>query len=279
MPVLSAPELRRLLASLGYHLTKKRSQNFLISAGVAATIVDALFPPQIRVPAEVLEIGPGLGALSDALAAKASRLWLLELDRGMAEYLVNHFAGEDRVEVLQGDALAIEWPPAARIISNTPYAITGPLVERMAVQPGVACAVLMVQKELADRMLAPPGTPGYSRLTVTTQAFFTVEKIAAVGPNNFYPVPSVASVVLRLVPRATPELPEQERAGFLEFLAHVFPHKGKMLRNGLKHWLGQEALAPLEPLLAKWGEKRPREISPTIFLQIYQELREARAGA
>ena len=194
----------------------KRSlgQNFLVDRGVQRRIVDAL---EAGSDAEVLEIGPGRGALTDHLAGQVRRLILVELDRVLAGELAVRFAGTPGVEVLQRDILTVdptevsEAPGELRVVGNIPYNLTTPILFHILEPPRPVVLVVMVQEEVADRIVAPPGGKTYGELAVGIRAVASVERLFRVPRGVFRPVPGVDSAVLRIVPlRPSPVLPEDE---------------------------------------------------------------------
>lgn len=180
----------------------------------------------------VLEIGPGLGVLTRPLAQHAQVL-AVEVDRGLAERL----AGElPEVRVHTGDALQFDWdealaglPEPRALVSNMPYNITGPLLGKaLEVRQSIGHAVLMMQREVAERILAPAGDSARGALSVSVQSAFEVRRVVDAPPGAFEPPPKVASVVLRLVPRARTEPP-----GFRDVVRRGFSQPRKTLANNL----------------------------------------------
>lgn len=196
---------KRTLLVRGLRPRARFGQTFLVDAKFAQRIAAAL-PPD----AFVIEIGGGTGTLTEALAERARRLEVLEIDRGLCDLLRERFAdAARRVTIVEGDALDVDFaarlsheqPPRA-ICGNLPYNITTPLLERITASADHwESAVIMVQREYAKRLTAHPGTPDYSSLTLFAQHFCTAERLFEIGAAGFYPAPRVSSTVVRLTPR------------------------------------------------------------------------------
>jgi 16S rRNA (adenine1518-N6/adenine1519-N6)-dimethyltransferase len=223
-----------VLAHLGARPRKALGQNFLTDQGVALRIAEAATTP---VGGTVLEIGPGLGALTRLLLARAGLVVAIERDRLLAAALRADLGTDPKLQLVEADALEVSWgellrgqPRPAVIAGNLPYSITGPILRRVrAAAPQIDCAVLMVQREVADRIVAAAGTKAYGAMTVAMQASFTVGRLALVKARSFHPVPKVDSAVVVLTPK-----PEAERVtgeAFERVVEAGFATRRKMLRN------------------------------------------------
>jgi 16S rRNA (adenine1518-N6/adenine1519-N6)-dimethyltransferase len=225
----------------------KLGQNFLVSPTAQAAIADALGDITHRT---VVEIGPGRGAITSILAGRAQRLIAIELDRDLAPRLREQFAGRANVQILEQDILstdlaALRAPGEEKlfVVGNLPYYITSDiLLHLFAVHQHIERAVIMIQREVADRVAASPGTRDYGLLSATTQLYARVEKLFTLPPGAFSPPPQVHSTVLRLTmaPRfeelqLTPA-PDQDdpAAAFIAFLRIGFAQKRKMLAKNLR---------------------------------------------
>jgi 16S rRNA (adenine1518-N6/adenine1519-N6)-dimethyltransferase len=198
------PDARDLLRK--YDLLPKRSfsQNFLIQPGAIAQIADAV----AALGDQVVELGPGLGALTHALLARGCSVLAVELDRDMVHVLQEEFAEQERLEVRQGDAAEVDLRVALR------------------------GAVLMVQREVRDRLIAEPATKEYGALTIFTRAGFEIETVCRLRPGSFYPAPQVESAVVRLLPREAPLAEETD--SFQAVVRAAFQMRRKTLRNALR---------------------------------------------
>lgn len=228
----------------------KLGQNFLVDRSAGEKIVAALGD---IAQALVVEIGPGKGALTETLAARAGRLIAIELDRMLAAELRYKYSRHANVEILEGDVLHIDFrtvlnrtigplndlrpnkPARARVIGNLPYYITSDILLRLFdFHNQFDMMVIMVQREVADRIAAKPGSSDYGLLSATAQLYCQVEKLFTLSPESFSPPPKVHSSVLRL--RVAPRFAELQvqPKDFIDFLKIAFAMKRKTLLNNLK---------------------------------------------
>ncbi len=223
----------------------KLGQHFLVSATAQAAIVDALGDVSART---VVEIGPGRGAITKLLALRAERLVVVEVDRDLAARLREEFAGRESVEVLEQDVLATDFAALVEqsgeklvVVGNLPYYITSEILLRLfAHAADVERVVIMVQREVADRLAARPGTRDYGVLTVTAQMYARVEKLMTLPPGAFAPAPQVESTVVRLTLAPRFEELGADPEGFFRFVRACFAQKRKMLGKNLRN-AGYEA--------------------------------------
>jgi len=263
----------------------KLGQHFLSSDPAALRIVEALGDVS---KATVLEIGPGRGVLTSLLAKQAQRLIAIELDRVLAAQLRMLFGTRPNVEIIEGDVLKIELdtvfgpkpgslrpglnyqPEPARVIGNLPYYITSDILLRLfEYHRYFSTIVIMVQKEVADRLAAHPGSRDYGLLTATARLYAKVEKLFTLPPEAFSPPPKVHSTVLRLTIHPCFEELKVPEAEFISFLKLSFGLKRKTLWNNLKTGYDTDLL---KAALAKAGvkpgvraEALPLEKSAAIF--------------
>ncbi|MDH3201980.1 MAG: 16S rRNA (adenine(1518)-N(6)/adenine(1519)-N(6))-dimethyltransferase RsmA [Myxococcales bacterium] len=231
------PDARDLLRKYDLHPKRAFSQNFLIQAGAIARIADAV----TELGQEVVELGPGLGALTHALLARGCRVTAVELDRDMIHVLRREYAGEESLQVVEADAAEFDLRSHAEtqgsklvLTGNLPYRATGAIVRRVVDdRDAVVGAVLMVQKEVRDRLIAEPGHKEYGALTVFVQAVFEVETVCRLRPGSFYPAPKVDSTVVRLLPREAPLAEETD--ALRAVVRAAFQTRRKTLRNALRN--------------------------------------------
>lgn len=219
-------------------LKPKLGQNFLVDMQAAQRIAAALGEIAGRT---VLEIGPGRGAITESLAARAKQVVAVELDGELAAGLRERFEAA-RVTVVEDDVLRFDLAAAAAqageklcVAGNLPYAITSPILLKLAAShAALDLAVLMVQREVAERVTAEAGTRDYGLLSVTMQMYGPVEKLFTLPPSSFSPPPKVHSTVFRW--RFAPRFAELgiEEAGFQRFLRQIFAQKRKTLANNLR---------------------------------------------
>ncbi len=235
----------------------KLGQNFLADASAAERIVEALGD---LTGATVLEIGPGRGALTGLLAERAGRVVAIEIDRVLAAQLGMQFGKRRNVEVIEGDVLAMDLatlivlhpgdlvprltaPPKASVVGNLPYYITSPILMRLFRFAGyLEKVVITVQREVAARIAARPGSRDYGVLSAATQLYARVEKLFTLPPGAFSPAPKVHSTVLRLTVEPRAEALGVPADAFVEFLKLCFAHKRKTLANNLKAAHGEDAV-------------------------------------
>jgi 16S rRNA (adenine1518-N6/adenine1519-N6)-dimethyltransferase len=234
--VYGKSEVRYLLDRLGVAPQKSMGQNFLTDSAVAESIVSGLDPREEDV---VVEIGPGVGALTNCLAGRVRRLILVEFDQRLAGFLRDKFAGDSSVEVECADAVGFDLRPLfkegpVKVIGNLPYSCAGEIMRRFLDPPTpVRLAVLMLQKEVANRLLAVPRTKAYGRLTLLTQLGWVVEGLSTLPPDPFYPRPGVDSTVLRLRGRVNDEIEPFSREIFDRLLRCGFAQRRKQLKKRL----------------------------------------------
>jgi len=188
----------------------------------------------------VIEIGPGRGALTEKLLKRAARVIAIEVDPYLAEHLRRKFSAEPRLEVVQADVLATnlaQWGPAP-IAGNLPYYITSPILEKV-LPLRVPRAVFLVQKEVAERLVAQPGCRSYGFLTVQTAVFAQARLLFEVKPAAFRPPPKVVSAAVLLEPQS---LSVEDTGAFLRFAGLCFAHKRKTIRNNLAEVYGRDAV-------------------------------------
>ena len=247
------------------HVPRKRfGQHFLVDPGVIERIVSAIDPHRGE---HIVEIGPGLGALTTPLLERVGHLHVVELDRDLSERLRERYP-VDRLTVHQADALRFDFatlPAPLRVVGNLPYNISTPLLFHVAAV-AARCTDLhfMLQHEVVERMIAEPSGPEYGRLSVMLQYRFRLERLFSVPPGSFRPPPKVHSAVVRLVPRPLSELDALNEAGFSKVVAQAFSMRRKTLRNNLS---GLISASELDELGIDPGE-RAQTLSVAAFVTI-----------
>ena len=231
------------------HIARKRfGQNFLIDQQVIADIVNAVAPKRDDC---VVEIGPGLGALTAPLLQRLDHLHVVEIDRDIIARLRKQYS-PDKLTIHEGDALEFDFCALAaggrqlHIVGNLPYNISTPLLFHLAsFANSVYDMHFMLQKEVVERMVAEPGTADFGRLSVMLQYRFVMDWLLDVPPESFDPAPKVDSAVVRLIPRPAAELTVKDEAKFAALVTAAFAQRRKMLRNNLKDVLVDEDFARL----------------------------------
>lgn len=228
------------------HLARKRfGQNFLIDNGVIADILRAVAP---QANDNMVEIGPGLGALTNPLLETLTHLHVVELDRDLVARL-HQGKNAPRLTIHEGDALAFDFSTLAteqplRVIGNLPYNISTPLLFHLASYAAhLRDMHFMLQKEVVERMAAPAGSSAYGRLSVMLQYYCYVEHLFDVPPTAFRPAPKVDSAIVRLIPKPAHELHAQHPLQLALLVRQAFSQRRKMLRNTLKDMVDDDSFA------------------------------------
>jgi 16S rRNA (adenine1518-N6/adenine1519-N6)-dimethyltransferase len=219
------------------HQARKRfGQHFLVDEGVIDAIVRGIGP---RKDDTVIEIGPGLSALTGPLLQALDHLAVVEIDRDLAARLRRSYP-EDRLTVIEGDALTVDFASLGdrlRIVGNLPYNISSPLLFHLIESADhVVDQHFMLQREVIDRMVAHPATADYGRLSVMLQSRYRMEKLFDVSPEAFDPPPRVVSAVVRMEPLPDSRLKPVSHRALEQTVARAFAQRRKMLRRGLSDW-------------------------------------------
>jgi len=254
---------------------KRFGQHFLRDNHVLDAIVDALGPIADRT---VIEIGPGRGALTDRLVKRAGRVVAIELDRDLAAHLRERYAEMPHVTIIEGDVLKTDLAAAAGgpyvLAGNVPYYITTPILFHALERPRADVAVYLVQKEVADRMAAPPGDKIYGALSVNVQSVAKVELVRTVPPGAFNPPPTVQSAVVRVSPRPDPAIDDELEARYRSFVQAAFGLRRKQLVRVVRTIASLDAPSA-EAVIASCGlrtDARPEVLSPEDFAKLVRAL-------
>ena len=244
---------------------KRLGQHFLHDPAVIRKLIDAIRPQ----PADTMvEIGGGPGALTVPLVERLDRLHVVELDRELAAALPTRVAHPERLVVHEADALRFDFgalasgPRTLRVVGNLPYNISTPLLFHLLESGGAIKDLhVMLQREVVDRMTAPPGGKDYGRLTVMLALWAKCDALFDVGPGAFSPPPRVWSTVVRLTPHASPPFPIANHTTFAKLVAHLFSMRRKTLGRSLKGQLtaAQIAATGIDPMA------RPETLAPRDF--------------
>lgn len=251
------------------HQARKRfGQNFLVDAGVIDAIVRAIDPaPQDR----IVEIGPGLSALTAPLLQRLDRLSVIEIDRDLASRLRAQYPA-DRLQVVEGDALEVDFAQfgdAIRIVGNLPYNISSPLLfALLQYADRVKDQHFMLQREVVNRMVGQPGSPDYGRLSVMLQLRYRMHKLFDVAPESFDPPPRVVSAVVRMVPLGPDRLAPRDAVFFSKVVQRAFSQRRKMLRGVMGEWT---TVIPWDEIGVEptW---RAEQVSPSAFVAMADAL-------
>ena len=249
---------------------RRFGQNFLVDRGVVNRIIEAVSP---RPDETIVEIGPGRGALTARLVETSGRLVAIEFDRELVPQLRAQFAGSSNLTLVEADALTVDFcqviQPAesSRVVANLPYNIATAILQRLIEQRHcLKDMTLMLQREVVDRIVAPPGGDAYGRLTVMLAPWVHAERLFEIGPGAFQPPPKVWSAVVRLTVLPQPAFEISTHFGAV--VAAAFSHRRKTLRNALKDIVTREQIEAcgIDPGM------RPETLAPEAFNALAQTL-------
>lgn len=268
----------------------KLGQNFLIDVDAMQRIVDALGDISATT---VVEIGPGDAALTELLARRAGRLIAIELDRVLAAQLRMRFAPRPSVEILEADILKLDLSTVlgatpgplrdlrptglfkAQVVGNLPYGITSDILLKLfAAADRIESMVIMVQKEVADRIAAAPGSRDYGLLSATAQMYGSVQKLFELGPESFNPAPNVRSAVFRMTMQPRFEELNVDAAGFDAFLKLLFAQKRKTISNNLRVGYDKAVAAAALKRAEIAPVTRAEALSLEEMARLYREMKE-----
>lgn len=251
---------------------KSLGQHFLNDRRILSRIVEAL---GLTGDETVVEIGPGRGSLTDVLIPHVKRLVAIEYDRALAARLRERYANNAAVQVIEADVLTVNLGEAAgdgpyRLVGNVPYYITTPILFHALEAPRPDRAVYLVQREVADRIVAAPGSKEYGALSVNVQAVAHAKLMFRVAPGSFQPPPKVESAVVRIEPRKDPVIVEAEETVFRRFVQDAFGMRRKQMRRILRAlWSVSPEVA--DDVLARCEidpSARPETLSPADFARL-----------
>jgi len=256
-------------------IRKSLGQHFLSDPRILGRIVDAL---DIGDTETVIEIGPGRGAMTALLLQRAARVVAIEYDRLLAKGLRERWASEPRFELIEADVLEVPLGQAVagpyKLIGNVPYYITTPILFHALQPPRARCAVYLVQREVADRMAAAPGSRSYGALSVNLQALAAVDRLFRVPAGAFQPPPKVESAVVRVTPLDRPAIEPGEEAGFRALVQGAFGLRRKQMRRVVRG-LTPLGAAETDAVLDQAGiapDARPETLSPGQFAALLRVL-------
>jgi len=267
-----AARTKRLLASHELHAKKGLGQNFLIDGNILKKIAAAA---ELTPMDTVIEVGPGLGILTETLAAQAGKVIAIELDNNLAEILKTHFLVSDKVMVINEDILKINLDDILgeqikyKVVANLPYYITSAVIRHFLEAPVKPdTMVLMVQKEVAKQITAQPGE--MSLLSVSVQLYGKPTLVGMVGAGCFYPAPKVDSAILKIAVYTEPKIPADDVTGFFDIVRAGFSANRKQLPNSLSNGL-KVPKTDIIPLLEQAGID-PKRRAETLTIEEWEKL-------
>jgi 16S rRNA (adenine1518-N6/adenine1519-N6)-dimethyltransferase len=278
---VSAVSVRAFLARHGLAANRVLGQNFLVDDAVALRLVTLA---GVEAEDAVIEVGTGLGVMTRALAARARRVVTIEVDAGLVRALREEKALSEDVELRHADVLELDLAdlaaslgPSVRVVGNLPYSISSPLLRRLLDLRGALRGwSVMLQRELAERLVAEPGSRDYGSLTVLHRLTVNVERVMELRPGCFFPVPAVTSSFLRMTPRADADLEGDDLAHVEQVVRAAFGTRRKTLWNALRGGLGEEVdPARIEIALEAAGLDRglrAERVEPARFMALARAL-------
>lgn len=274
MPLYKPTELLEFLDSIGHRPNKRLSQNFLIDGNITRKIVEAA---GVQAGDHVLEIGPGPGSLTEILLEKGAHVTAVETDFTLAEALKRLQTSNNRLTIVCADALKTPLEPILqkdkkiKLIANLPYHITTPLLARFVpLNEQISTIVVMIQNEVAERIVAKPGTADYSSLSIFLKFYSTVSYAFKVSRNCFYPAPKVDSAVIRLDLKKP--LSDINPEAFFTLTRSAFGQRRKTIRNTLKDLYATEAILQALSQMGLPATSRAEELSLDQFVTLYRLL-------
>ena len=257
--------MRRELRELGIPPLKRFGQHFLLNQKIRDRLVEQA---ELSAADTAVEVGPGLGFVTAALASRAGHVIAIEKDRTLAKHLANRFSSNQNVQVIQGDALTVPIPDNAKIVSSPPYNISSKLVLRI-LGSKFKLACLLLQEDFIRRLTAPSGSREYGRLTVTLQTRACAEYVCHVPKSAFYPEPKVDSGIAKISPAS--ETIMVEDYGIFEGLVRVlFTQRRRKVHGVVSRYLAASYSKQKEEILsrAELDERRVYELTPAEFVNL-----------
>ncbi len=272
---VDTPSIREILARHGLAPSRERGQNFLVDERVAAELVDRA---GVEPGDSVIEVGTGLGILTRALAQRAERVLTIEVDAGLVRALESEALLPANAELRHADALALDWPglvrerAATRVVANLPYAISAPILRLLLdLRGSLRDWSVMIQRDVADRLLADPGSRNYSSLTVLTRLCVTLRRVRDLAPGLFFPVPNVRSTFVRATPLADAPIGADDLASVERVVRGAFGQRRKTLANALRGAGFREPAAACETVGID-PRARAESLEPEAFLALARAL-------
>ncbi len=252
-------------------VSKRLGQHFLVNEEVLERIIEYA---ELSINDRVLEIGTGNGVLTQALAEHVHQVYTIEKDTKLFQILSEELKSDKRIQLIQGDATTIEWPQCDKLVANLPYTISSPVLFKFF-ESNIPTAVVMLQKEFGDRLVAQPKSKQYGRLTVMAAYHATVELIAVVAPDSFYPPPAVASALVWIQKNLEPTFTVKDSVLFGETVTALFNQRRKKIRTPLKAFLGKREFQRIQARIP-WLDQRVEELEPEQIAKISNIIYEER---
>ncbi len=234
---MNKSEVLLILKQLGIRPNKELGQNFLINKKTVSKII---LESNIKTTQSILEIGPGLGALTEDLVKKSNQIYAYEIDSVLFSYLSSKFSNYENLKLYNEDILKAKIPSSDIIISNIPYSITGPIFEKVFYNPQPPRGALIIENSIAERLFNRNNYKSFSRITVTFNAFMKPVRKFKISRFDFFPTPKIELALVIVEPRKAIDqllLSDDGRTFFLRFVAGIMPYKNKNMVNAIKYFL------------------------------------------
>lgn len=260
--------IKKYLKSIGFIPSKKMGQNFLHSNNHKNIIIESL---DIQERDVILEIGPGFGSITKLLQNKSKQIIVIELDKRISEFLKNNY---NDLEVINDDILKFNISDfckernITKVVSNLPYSISAKVITKTIKCSSLTLMVFMIQKELAERLLAKPGSKKYNSLSILVQTFSKIQKICEIPPTCFYPEPQVKSTLIKITPKQT----DLDFEKYNSFIRAIFSSKRKTLVNNAKNKYPKERILSILKKFNLSLDIRPEKIDILTMRKIYESL-------
>ncbi len=234
---MNKSEVLLILKQLGIKPNKSLGQNFLIDKNIVSKII---LESKIKKKQSILEIGPGLGALTEDLVKYSNQIYAYEIDSVLFSYLSNKFSNNENLKLYNEDILKAKIPSHDIIISNIPYSITGPIFEKVFYKPQPPRGALIIENSIAERLFNRINYKSFSRITVTFNAFMKPVRKFKISRFDFFPVPKIELALVIVEPRKEIDqmlLSDNGRTFFLKFVAGIMPYKNKNIANAIYYFI------------------------------------------
>jgi len=226
-------DVELILNQLDFKPKKHLGQNFLTSRNIIDKIIKV---SDISREDIILEVGPGIGALTKPLIEKAKKVYAVEIDPILSEYLSEKFSVHDNIEIINDDILRIDIPSHNKVVSNLPYKITGPILEKLFFKATAPQGILTIEKSIANRFFLSGNYKDFSRISIGLNAFMNPVVKYSIPRNSFYPIPKIDLALVKIIPKENLNqmlLNKESVQYFLGFIAGIMPYKNKNLVNAL----------------------------------------------
>ncbi len=273
---MNIKEYKSFYASIGSHPKKSLGQNYLVDKNILHKIEEIA---ELKPSDQVIEVGTGFGVLTEFLAERVKNLITIERDKTVYEYVVQKNLGLKNVKFINKDALKVDFGEIIgsnkfKFISNLPYSVASQIIfSLLEYADSFTTLVIMVQKEMGERICSAPGSKQYGAFSVIVQSYFTTEIKHTVSPNSFWPKPEVDSVIVKMTPRKEKIVSKKDRALFNEVVKRAFQTRRKKMVNNLKAIIDQKLLMEIFSRLSFDHNTRAEQLGLNQFVALTREIK------